>query len=109
MIAIVENNIPRIIEICKKHKLKSLCLFGSATDNMVFNDDSDIDFLYEYGLEHYPDWESGEFDIATNFFLLKESLEEILSRDIDLIPNKSNNTYFIKSVEKSKKLIYARP
>lgn len=109
MIAIAENNIPRIIEICKKHKLKSLYLFGSATDNRGFNDESDIDFLYEYDLDHYPDWESGEFDIAANFFQLKESLEEILSRDIDLIPNKSKNPYFIKSVEKSKKLIYAQP
>ncbi len=108
MIAIVENNIPQIIEMCKKHKLKSLYLFGSATDSKCFNDSSNIDFLYEYDLENYPDWEKGEFNIATNFFLLKETLEEMLHRNIDLIPNKSKNPYFIKSVEKSKKLIYAR-
>lgn len=108
MIRIVENNIPLIVEMCKKHKLKSLYLFGSAADSKHFGDKSDIDFLYEFDFENYPDWEQGDFDIATNFFLLKKSLEEILSRDVDLIPNRSKNPYFIKSVEKSKKLIYAR-
>jgi|SRR5665647_386400 len=108
MVKIVENNIPLIIEMCKKHKLKSLYLFGSAIDNKYFNEKSDIDFLYEFDFENYPDWDKGDFDIVTNFFLLKEKLEEILGRNVDLIPNKLRNPYFINSVEKSKKLIYAK-
>ena len=108
MISIVENNIPKIIELCKKHKLKSLYLFGSATDKKFFNEKSDVDFLYEYDLENYPDWDRGDFDLVTNFFILKENLEEILGRKVDLIPNRLKNPYFINSVEKSKKLIYAR-
>lgn len=108
MVKIVENNIPLIIEMCKKHKLKSLYLFGSALSNKYFNEKSDIDFLYEFDFENYPDWDKGDFDIVTNFFLLKEKLEEILGRNVDLIPNKLRNPYFINSVEKSKKLIYAK-
>lgn len=108
MVKIVENNIPLIIEMCKKHKLKSLYLFGSAINNKYFNEKSDIDFLYEFDFENYPDWDKGDFDIVTNFFLLKEKLEEILGRNVDLIPNKLRNPYFINSVEKSKKLIYAK-
>ena len=108
MIKIVENNIPGIIEMCKKHKLKSLYLFGSANNNKYFNDKSDIDFLYEYDYENYPGWENGDFDIVTNFFTLKESLEKMLGRKVDLIPNKLKNPYLINSVEKSKKLIYAK-
>ena len=108
MVKIVENNILLIIELCKKHKLKSLYLFGSATDKKYFTKKSDVDFLYEYDLENYPEWDKGDFDIVTNFFTLKENLEEILGRKVDLIPNKLKNPYFIKSVEKSKKLIYAR-
>lgn len=69
----------------------------------------DIDFLYEFDLEDYPDWDKGDFDIVTNFFELKETLESLLKRQVDLIPNKLKNPYFIKSVEKSKKLIYAKP
>lgn len=107
MVAIVENKIPEIIDLCKKHKVKSLYLFGSATDAKYFNEKSDVDFLYEYDLKNYPDWEKGDFDIVINFFTLKEKLEEMLGRKVDLIPNKLKNPYLIKSVEKSKKLIYA--
>ena len=108
MVKIVENNIPTIIELCKKHNLKSLYLFGSAADSKYFNEKSDVDFLYEYDLENYPGWDFGDFDIVANFFSLKEKLEEILGRKVDLVPNKLKNPYLINSVEKSKKLIYAR-
>ncbi len=108
MVEIVENNIPFIIEMCKKHKLKSLYLFGSATDSNYFDEKSDIDFLYEFDFENYHDWEKGDFDIVTNFFLLKDTLENVLGRKVDLIPNKLRNPYLRKSVEKSKRLIYAR-
>jgi|SRR6185437_2382743 len=108
MVKIVEKNIPLIIELCKKHNLKSFYLFGNATDSKHFNEKSDIAFLYEYELKNYPDWDKGDFDIVTNFFTLKEKLEEMLGRSVDLVPNKLKNRYLIKSVEKSKKLIYAR-
>lgn len=108
MVKIVENNIPTIIELCKKHKRKSLYLFGSAADSKNFNEKSDVDFLYEYDRKNYPDWDKGDFDIVANFFLLKEKLEEMLGRKVDLIPNKLKKPYLINSVEKSKKLIYAR-
>ncbi len=108
MVKIVKNNIPTIIELCKKHNLKSLYLFGSATNSRSFNNKSDVDFLYEYDLENYPDWDNGDFDIVANFFSLKEKLEKILGRKVDLVPNKLKNPYLINSVEKSKKLIYAR-
>lgn len=108
MVEIVENNIPLIIELCKKHKLKSLYLFGSAADSKDFNEESDVDFLYEYDLKNYPDWDKGDFDIVANFFSLKEQLEEMLGRKVDLIPNKLKNPYLINSIDKSKKLIYAR-
>lgn len=107
MVKIVEKHIPEIIELCKKHKIKSLYLFGSATDPKYFNEKSDVDFLYEYDLENYPDWDKGNFDIVTNFFLLKEMLENLLGQNVDLIPNKLKNPYLIDSIGKSKKLIYA--
>jgi predicted nucleotidyltransferase len=108
MTSIVEKNLPRIIDLCQKHKLKSLYLFGSAADKQGFSEKSDIDFLYEYDLENYPDWDKGDFDIVTNFFKLKDTLEDILERKVDLIPNRLKNPYFIDSIEKSKKLIYVK-
>jgi len=107
MVKVVENNLPQIKKLCKKHKLKCLYLFGSATDPTYFNDDSDVDFLYEYDFENYPNWDKGDFDIVTNFFELKNTLEKLLQREVDLIPNKLKNPYLKKSVENSKQLIYA--
>ena len=109
MVKIVEDNLPLIIEMCKKHKLKSLYVFGSAAADNCFNEKSDVDFLYECDWENYSNWGRGEFDIVANVFLLKDSLEKLLQRKVDLVPNKLKNPYFIQSVEKSKKLIYARP
>ena len=57
MVKIVEENIPTIIDLCKVHYLKSLYLFGSATSKENFNSKSDIDFLYEFDLKDYPNWE----------------------------------------------------
>lgn len=88
--------------------MKSLYLFGNATDTNYFNEKSDVNFLYEYDLENYPDWNKGDFDLVTNFFILKENLEEMPGRKVDLIPNKLKNPYLINSVEKSKKLICAK-
>ena len=92
------------------HQIKILRKkWNAGGDNKYFNEKSDIDFLYEFDFENYPDWDKGDFDIVTNFFKLKETLEELLGREVDLIPDKLKNPYFIDSVEKSKKLIYARP
>ena len=102
MVKIVENNIPTIIELCKKHKIKSLYLFGSATDSKYFNEESDVDFLYEY-----DKGKIAELEYADNYFDFLFSLQNILKRNIDLMPNeKLKNPYLLKQINSEKIKIY---
>ena len=98
---IVTNKIPRLKELCMKYHVATMHLFGSAATDS-FNDSSDIDFLISFrndiSLEEYAD----------NYFDLLFELEDIFGRKIDLVTEKTlSNPYFIRSVEQTKKLIYA--
>ena len=99
--AIVENNLNSIKEACKKYKVTSLYLFGSATTKN-FDPQSDLDFLVEYpkdaeGLPEYP------FDYFDFLF----SLESITGKKIDLVVKEAlRNSYFKKAIEDQKILIY---
>ena len=79
MNSIVENNKQQIIELCKKHHVKNLFVFGSVmrTD---FNTDSDIDFLYEFDTSkiNFDDLDKAEYDYVNNFFSFQEDLENLL-------------------------------
>lgn len=96
---LIENNIPKIIDLCKKHKVHKLFVFGSILTNR-FNDNSDIDLVV--------DFKKGEIiDYFENFFDLKYSLEDLLGRKIDLLEEQTiKNPYLKKNVDATKTLIY---
>ena len=98
---IVVDKIPQLKELCRKYRVSTMYLFGSAANNS-FNDNSDFDFLISFksdvSLEEYAD----------NYFDLLFEMEDIFGRKVDLVTEKSlSNPYFIRSVEQSKQLIYA--
>jgi len=98
---IVKDKLSEVLRLCKKHRVKTLYLFGSAT-TAAFNSGSDLDFLITFRddvtLEEYAD----------NFFDLMFALEDLFNRKIDLVSEKTlSNPYFIRSVEQTKQLIYA--
>ena len=98
---IIEKNKDRIFELCDKHEVKELYLFGSVlTDE--FNDSSDIDMLIQFN----PIDLTKYFD---NYMDLKEKLEDILKRPVDLVENQAiKNPIFRKIVDREKKLLYER-
>jgi len=99
--SVVQNNLLPIKEACKKYKVKSLYLFGSAT-TQDFTSQSDLDFLVDYskdaeGLPEYP------FDYFDFLFLL----ENITGKKVDLVVNDAvRNSYFKKAMDAQKVLIY---
>jgi len=100
-VGIDEKNILKIRNLCIKHKVKELYLFGSyVNDN--YNKDSDIDFLVEFeGVDL--------LDYFNNYMDFKESLETILDKDIDLVENNAiRNPIFRKAIDRNKRLIYER-
>jgi predicted nucleotidyltransferase len=78
-----------------------LYVFGSVL-NEKFNEKSDLDFLVSFNKNIEL------LDYADNYFNFLFSLEDLFSRNIDLVTEKSlKNPYFIKELENTKQLIYA--
>src|SRR5690606_20514038 len=76
-----------------------LYAFGFVTGN-DFTSKSDIDVLYEmdYSGFDFDKLEDCPFDPYTEYFTLKEDLEKLLNRRVDLIPNHDfRNKYFKKN------------
>ena len=96
---IVDRNIENINDLCKKHKVSKLFAFGSVLTNR-FKKTSDIDFIVDFqGVDLY--------NYADNYFDLKESLERLFNREVDLLEDKAiKNPYLRHSIDSSKQLIY---
>ncbi|MCK5847392.1 MAG: nucleotidyltransferase domain-containing protein [Bacteroidales bacterium] len=97
---IITTNLKQINALCNKYNVNTLFAFGSVM-TPDFNNESDIDLLISFNKIH----DYGEY--ADNYFLLIEKLEKLFNRSVDLVTEKSMaNPYFIKSVNKTKTLIY---
>jgi hypothetical protein len=83
----IEPFLSEIGKICKKYEAKSLTLFGSALSDKFDPANSDIDFLLEL--------ESPE-DGLNKYFGIKEELEALLKREVDLVMPKALRNPFLK-------------
>ena len=85
--------------ICDSLNLKKLALFGSSTSES-FNAASDVDVLVEFG-------SSENENLFDTYFKLKEGLENIFHRQVDIIvENSIKNPFLKKSVDSTKRTIY---
>jgi predicted nucleotidyltransferase len=98
---IIDNNIDKIRDLCSKHKVARLFVFGSVLSDR-FKKNSDIDFIVDFR-------DIDVYDYADNYFDLKFSLEDIFKRNIDLLEDKAiNNPYLRQSIDSSKQLLYGQ-
>ena len=96
---LIENNIQKIIDLCKRHKVHKRFVFGSVLTDR-FNDDSDVDLVVDFNKTEVEDY----FD---NYFDFKYSLQDLLGREIDLLEEQTiKNPYLKKNVDSTKMLIY---
>ncbi|MDE6684346.1 MAG: nucleotidyltransferase domain-containing protein [Duncaniella sp.] len=98
---LIELNLQRILDLCRKHKVKTLSVFGSILTDR-FNDQSDVDLLVDFEpVDH------DNFDYVGNYFDFKESLELLFNRKVDLIEyGKNLNPIFKLLVDNQKRVIY---
>ena len=88
-------------QLCAKHHVRNLELFGSATSSRFDPETSDLDFIVEF-----VDSESSV--LFTTYFDLKESLEELFERPVDLVmADAIRNQYFLESIAPSRTRLYA--
>lgn len=98
---ISNKNMERIKNLCEQYRVKSFSAFGSVTRN-DFRDDSDIDFVVDFE-------ETDPFKYTDLYFQLKNKLEHILQRQIDLIEERGiKNQVFRKELDRTKILIYGQ-
>lgn len=98
---IVYQNIDQISDLCAKHRVAKLFVFGSVLSEK-FKSDSDIDLIVDFK-------DIDIYDYADNYFNLKFALEKIFNRPVDLLEEKAiNNPYLKKSIDSSKQLLYGQ-
>ncbi len=100
MLNLIENKKNELQRLCEQYDIKSMYVFGSAVTS-DFNESSDIDILISFKEIPYDKY-------TDNYFELHEKLQELFSRKVDLVTERSlSNPYFIESIERTKQLLYA--
>ncbi|MBL7790834.1 MAG: nucleotidyltransferase domain-containing protein [Saprospiraceae bacterium] len=101
MNTIITQNKEKIDDICKEHHVKALYTFGSVNTDK-FSKDSDIDLIVSFDMNKV----SIE-DYVDLYFGMLFRLEELLSREVDLVTERSiKNPYFKEEITKNRILIY---
>ena len=102
MVEIVEKNLAKIIDTCKKMQVKHLYLFGSGSRENTFSNESDLDFLFQFINDS-----SGMPVSGFDYFDLLFKLEEITGKKVDLVAEERiKNKYFLKSISENKIKLY---
>ena len=96
---LIELTMDKIKALCAKHKVNKLFVFGSVLKD-TFTNESDIDCVVDFEKLDLSDY-------SDNYFDLKDQLESIFNRPVDLLEEKGiRNPYLRKQIENEKNLIY---
>ncbi len=87
-----------ISAFCKRNHIQKLAFFGSVLTDQ-FNEDSDVDVLVEFDLEHIP----GLFEIVD----MEMELSDIIARKADMRTPEDLSRYFRDEVIKHAVVQYA--
>ena len=97
---LIENNREAIAKLCRLHGVRRLEAFGSILRDDFDAGRSDVDVLVEF--------EAQAADSFSNFLDLKESLEALFQRSVDLVELRAiRNRRLRHYIEQSKSSIYA--
>ena len=98
---LIEEKREEIERVCRRHGVRRIDLFGSATGPDFDPEHSDLDFLVTF-----QELEFNQY--ADAYFGLLEDLQTLLQRPVDLVVASAiQNPYFLESVESSRTLVYA--
>ena len=97
----IERIKPEIERVCRRLPVKRLGGFGSAL-RQNFSQSSDVDVLVIF--------DSGEnIDLFDKYFELKEQLEDVFKRQVDLVVDKKfKNPVLRESINRTRIVIYER-
>jgi hypothetical protein len=91
----------QLAELCRRHRVRRLAVFGSARREDFDRGRSDLDFLVEF--EALP---PGAY--ARTYFGLLEALKQLYGRPVDLLEAGSvRNPYLRQEIEATQETVYA--
>lgn len=98
---IIESKRAELAAVCRPFGVRRLEVFGSAARNDFDEARSDIDFLVEFDAsEKYP--------VLTTYFGLKDALQQLFHRPVDLVSMGAiENPFILASIERNRQLVYA--
>jgi predicted nucleotidyltransferase len=99
MHALIEHNREAIVRLCRLHGVNRLEVFGSILRDDFDAGKSDVDILVEFDPTVACSF--------SNYLSLKESLERLLQRSVDLLELRAvRNRRLRRYIEQSKRPIY---
>ena len=97
---LVVEKIPELERICRQRGVQRIELFGSAAGAGFDHNTSDLDFLVTF-----KELAPGQY--ADAYFGLKEDLEGLFQRPVDLVVDSAiQNPYFRQAVDATRTLVY---
>jgi predicted nucleotidyltransferase len=93
----IDIPVDRIAELCRRHHIRKLGLFGSVLRD-DFGPGSDIDVLVEFEEGHTPGF---------GFITIQDELSDLLGRKVDLNTPASLSRYFRDEVVRGAEVLYA--
>jgi len=101
MQATIREHSVQLAQLCREHHVRRLEVFGSAVRKDFDSLSSDLDFLVEFE-------QVSPMVYASSYFSLKEALEALFNRPVDLLtPASLDNPYFRASLVASCERVYA--
>jgi predicted nucleotidyltransferase len=99
--ALLEERRSDLAELCRRHHVSRLELFGSAASGGFDPAHSDLDFLVEFE-------DLTPIEYARSYFGLLHDLEDLFERPIDLVTVRSlTNPYLLRAIERDRTVLYA--
>jgi predicted nucleotidyltransferase len=101
METMIETKRDAIADLCRRHHVRTLELFGSAARGRFDSETSDLDFLVEF--DAIPPGEH-----AHCYFGLLFALTDLFGRDVDLVElGAIRNPYFLRAIAMDRVVLYA--
>ena len=101
MYALLNQKRIEVADLCRRTGARRLDVFGSAARADFDPQHSDLDFLVEFG-------STTPAAYAQDFFTLKEGLEALFNRPVDLLTESSlANPYLQRRIASERKTVYA--
>ncbi len=100
MLDLIASRTPELEDICRRHGVRRLDVFGSAARETDFTPQSDVDLIAVFD-------EGKEPRHFREFFSLQDDLTRAFGRKVDLISDGPIRNLFVRrAIERDRKTIY---